>query len=175
MKRNTLARRAQYVLREVVIAIAINSIFSAVFAYIVFGDRSRVDLWGWNGLAVDFVPQTFILTVMTVVATTLVTRQSIRSGKVSVHSVGKTLQWLPVNLGARSVLLGVAATILFGGLVVCALSALWSGANEFAAVLLIKVTYGAIVAALVAWIAIERALSMPDEVGRHVNLPSVDV
>ena len=151
--------RERYVAREMLIAIVINAIFSAVFTYVTFGEQSSVQLWGWYGVAIDFVPQTLALTVITVVAATNVTRQAIKREKISIQLAPRWASWLPDNLGVRAIVLGIAATVVFGGLANGVLIAFPDDAISYGSVLLLKILYGAVVAAIVALTALRKALS----------------
>ncbi len=148
---------ARYMRKETLIAMLINSLFSAAFVFIVFGGREQVALWGASGLALDFVPQTFIITVMTVVVATLLTRKRVRHGAVPALTAKPSR--LPQNVFLRAALLAVMATVVLGGVATAALAVVWSGPYVFITVLVFKIAYGALVAAVIATLALPAALS----------------
>ena len=61
---------SRYILVETAISVAINAAISACFAFLVFGGRTGIALWGSGGLALDFAPQTFMIAMMSVVVPT---------------------------------------------------------------------------------------------------------
>jgi hypothetical protein len=153
----TLNLHAQYVRKEAAIAVVINSLFSALFVFLVFGRRAEVALWGADGVALDFVPQTFIITMITVMVATLLTRKRVRSGVIQRRSGAPAR--LPQNSFLRALLLALVATIVFGGVMTGLLALLWSGPHSFIAVLIFKIAYGAIVAAVMAALSLRAALN----------------
>jgi hypothetical protein len=152
------AHRRRFIGREVLIAVAINCLFSAFFAYVMFGDHASVSVWGWRGLAVDFVPQTFILSAVTVFATTLVARQSLRAKNVVARS--KAVPWrLPKNLVARALMLAALATCVLGGSAISLLALSAHDALSSHLSMGLKVIYGGVAGAVVALTALITALS----------------
>lgn len=147
---------ARYLRKEMLIAIVINSIFSAVFCWLVFGRSESIELWGLNGLAFDFIPQTFIITLMTTIAATLLTRMRVRRGEIAAAPGGSSR--LPANVLLRAIMLGVIATVVFGGIGTALLAVTWSGAPSFGWVFTLKILYGALVAAVMSRIALRAAL-----------------
>jgi hypothetical protein len=147
---------ARYMRNETLIAMLINSLFSAAFMFIVFGGREEIALWGANGVALDFVPQTFVITMMTVVVATLLTRKRVRSEAVPADAAAPSA--LPRNVVLRAGLLALIATAMFGGVATAILAIAWSGPYAFAPMLVFKIAYGAMVAAVMATIALRAAL-----------------
>ncbi|MEE4155229.1 MAG: hypothetical protein V2I27_13815 [Erythrobacter sp.] len=135
--------------RETLISTVPNAIVSAGFVWLVFGRQDRIGLWGISGLAFDLVPTTFMLTLMTTIALTLIFRKRRRdSGILNEASRGAALP-LPRNPVARGVVLGLVLLVLFVPLSVAALSALWAGEWSYERVLVFKIIYGVIV----GWVA----------------------
>jgi hypothetical protein len=147
---------SRYILVETAISMAINAAISAGFALLVFGGRAEIGLWGPGGLAFDFAPQTFMIAGMSVLVPTTLTRRRIRTGLLPPGN-GPPSRF-PRNLLARALLVALAATIALGGAAVAILAATWSGPAAFAAVLPLKIIYGAGVALVVTPLALKAAL-----------------
>jgi hypothetical protein len=146
----------RYILVETAIGMVINALFSAGFAFLVFGGRAEIGLWGPDGLALDFVPQTFAIAMMSVLVPTALTRRRIRTGTLAAR--GEAPSPLPRNLLLRALLMALAATILLGGTATALLAAIRVGPLTFGAVLPLKIVYGALVALAVTPPALRAAL-----------------
>lgn len=149
-------RHTRYVRNETLIAMLINSLLSAIFTLLVFGRREAIALWDVDGLALDFVPQTFLITLMTVVAATLLTRKRVH--QQTIERLSGPPPRLPSNALLRALLFAITATVVFGGLATGVLALVWNGSASFAAIIIPKIFYGALIAALVAPIALRAAL-----------------
>lgn len=134
----------RYIMIETLISMAVNAAFSAGFALLIFGGRAEIGLWGPDGLALDFAPQTFVIAMMSVLVPTALTRRRIRSGALAPGRGAPSR--LPGNLLVRALLLALVATLLLGGTATALLAATWSGPLAFGAVLPLKIIYGAFVA-----------------------------
>lgn len=146
----------RYILVETMIGMVINALFSAGFAFLVFGGRAEIALWGPTGLALDFVPQTFAIAMMSVLVPTALTRRRIRAGTLAPD--GTAPSRLPRNLLVRALLMALVATVVLGGVATVLLAAIRVGPLAFAAVLPLKIIYGALVALAVTPPALRAAL-----------------
>jgi hypothetical protein len=153
----------RYIIVETLIGMAINAAISAGFAFFVFGGRAAVGLWGTDGLALDFVPQTFMVALMSALIPSLLTRRRVAAG--AIHARGAP-SLLPRNLLLRALLLALLATTLLGGGATMILAVLLSGPVPFAALLPFKIAYGALVSALITPLALQAALAGPIPEGR---------
>ena len=154
---------SRYIIVETLIGMVINAAISAGFAFFVFGARDEVGLWGADGLALDFVPQTFMVALMSALVPSLLTRRRVAAG--AIHARG-TPSPLPRNLLLRALLLALLATILLGGGATIILAFLLSGPVAFGILLPFKIAYGALVSALVTPLALRAALADPNMEGR---------
>jgi hypothetical protein len=145
----------RHVVTETLISMVVNALFSAGFAFLVFGGVTEIGLWGPAGLALDFVPQTFVIATMSVLVPTALTRRRIRAGALA-RGRGAPSR-LPGNLLVRALLVALAATILLGGAATALLAAASSGPLTFATVLPLKIAYGAFVALAVTPLALRAA------------------
>jgi energy-converting hydrogenase Eha subunit C len=149
----------RYIAAETGISILINVIFSALFMFAVFGRTASIDLWGGHGLAVDFVPQTFMISAMSVLVPTLVLRKRVGRGVLKTRS--GTPPRLLSHLALRVLLLSGLFTIILGGIGVVILSASWAGPLRFWQAFPLKLVYGGIVALIATPIGLVIALSEP--------------
>jgi hypothetical protein len=141
-----------YVVKETAISIVINSVLSAFFVWLMFGGRTQVPLWGVGNLAFDFVPQTFMISLMSVLVPSALTRKRRRAGAVG--SCEPVLSWLPRNLPLRALLAAVGGVLLFASLGTLLLAALAPDPLPMASVWPMKIVYGALVAVIVTPLAL---------------------
>lgn len=137
------------VLRETLISTLPNAVVSAGFVWLVFRGQSVIPLWGMNGLAFDLVPTTFMLTLMTTIALTLLLRKRRRDGAFADQRDAAAPLPLPHNPVLRGAMLGAALLVLFVPVSVLVLGAVWQGDWPFAQVLVFKIAYGVVV----GWVA----------------------
>jgi hypothetical protein len=136
-----------YVVRETLISVVINSLLSALFVWLAFGGVAAVAVWGEGGLAFDFIPQTFMISLMSVLVPTLLTRKRRRAG--AVDRCEPVLPWLPRNVILRAVSIAIAATLVFSSAGAFTLAAAIPGPVPILTVAAFKIAYGALVAVIV--------------------------
>ena len=135
-------------LRETLISTVPNAVVSAGFVWLVFAGQDTIPLWGMAGLAFDLVPTTFMLTLMTTIALTLIFRKRRRDGALPLAGVPVPLR-VPHNPVLRGVTFGLGLLVLFVPASVALLAAIWQGDWSFEKVLAFKIFYGV----LVGWAA----------------------
>lgn len=146
------AAQRRYLAVETVIGAIINAILSAAFVFIVFGGHATVPVWGPGGLVLDAVPQTLMVSLMSMLVPGLLTRKRLIAGKVNgaaLATVGTIVR--------RSILVAV----LLAGALTGLQSLLFSFGPPrfpFGVVLAAKVLYGAILGAAVAGYGVRRLL-----------------
>ncbi len=145
----------RYVLTETAASLLINVALSAAFAWLVFRGRETIVFAGASGFGVDFLAQTFMISLMSVVVPTLLTRNRLRAGALA-DMTGRRL--LPGRLRLRAPLISVIATIGLGGGALLFGAVVLPPAVGFGSLLAIKLTYGAMVALLVTPLALVTAL-----------------
>lgn len=144
----------RYVRTEMAIAAVINAVLSAAFAWVVFGGQAVVPVLGWRGLAVDTVPQSLMVALMSCLVPTLLTRRRIAAGQVAVLPPGR--RW-PRHALVRA--LGIAVPIAaLAGLAGMAVLPLTGPAWSLTAVATLKPLYGALLGATIARLAVTLAL-----------------
>lgn len=149
--------RRLYLVRETAISMLINAALSALFVFLVFGGRDRVGLWGSGGLAVDFLPQTFIIAFMATFVPSALTRRALRKG--TVPSTNCSASRLPRNLLVRSLAIAALVSLIAVPAMILVVATEWGGSMRFSMLLPLKIAYGAGIACMVTCYAIRAALS----------------
>lgn len=145
----------RYVRRETAVSAAINAALSAAFFVALFRGLDPVAFWGEDRLAVDFLPQSFAIGLMSALVPGLLSRRARSRGAVAgPEGTGLTVGSVVLfALGAA-----LAATLVGAGMMMLVQL---SGAQAvpFAAALVAKVIYGAALALVVTPIAVRRAIA----------------
>lgn len=144
----------RYVRTEMAIAAVINAALSAVFVWLAFGGEAVVPVLGWRGLAVDTVPQSLMVALMSCLVPTVLTRRRLAAGRVTALSPGH--RW-PRHALVRALLVAVPIAAL-AGLVGAAVLPLTGPSWPFGAVAALKPLYGALLGAIIARLAVLLAL-----------------
>lgn len=145
---------ADYLRRETRISIAINSVLSLLFYVAFFRPFADVAL-AWRGLGFDFVPQSFAITLMSVLVPGYLTRRRLAARTIAPLE-GRSV--LPRALPWRGLVLAVAAAGV-GAAFGIALGAVTGGVVVHWGVgAAIKIAYGAALAAVVTPIGVRAAL-----------------
>lgn len=147
---------AKYVRRETVTSAIVSAVLTILLFFVVFGEIDPVPSWGAGGWVFDFVPQSFMIALMSIVVPGLLVRRQIRVGAVA-RLPGETR--LPRNLLARALVLALAAALLGTALVGAVVLAVQQPALPFAVALILKVAYGAALAALITPLGLRAALT----------------
>jgi hypothetical protein len=155
---------SRYVTRETAVGVAINTMMSVVFALLAARGRMAVPLWGANGMALDFVPQTFMISFMTALAATLMTRKRLRRGEVPPLQAERAgfLARMPQNALTRALLIALLLTTVMTPLCVGILSLLSVTSLSFHAFIVMKTVYGAALALLAGPPILRAALAFKD-------------
>ncbi|TRW16796.1 hypothetical protein [Glacieibacterium frigidum] len=143
---------ADHIRRETLISIAINGVLSLVFTAIFFAPFADIAV---PGLAFDFVPQSFAITLMSVLVPGFLTRRKLSAGGVAPLG-GRSV--LPRSFVLRALLLAVIAAgvgyvlgLAFDAVVGVPTLAWGTGAA-------IKIAYGVLLAAVVTPIGLRAEL-----------------
>lgn len=145
-----------YVRKETRISMAINAMLSLLIFLAVFGLQRPVESWGVGRWVFDFLPQSFMISLMSVLIPGVLVRQKLKNGALAPVPHRSIL---PRSLLARALVLAGASagigTASVAGLV-------WLMGMEMIApipALLFKVSYGAILALIVTPPALRAALA----------------
>jgi hypothetical protein len=145
-----------YVARETAISVAINMVLSAAFFVALFHGRTPLAWWGADRLVIDFLPQTFMVTLMGALVPSLLTRRRVRSGAVA-FGAANAMPSIGSVIG-RALLMAVIATLVFGGGAIAVVSLLDLTQISFAAALILKIVFGALLALIATPIALRMTL-----------------
>jgi len=145
-----------YIRRETMVSAVINAILSALFFWLVFRGVDPVPVWGMGNWVFDFVPQGFMIALMSTLVPGALTGRAIRSGRIAADGQANRL---PGNLLARALLLAGAAAILGAGLVAAIMKLVGAEQLPPGTALLLKIVYGASLAILVTPPGLRRALA----------------
>jgi hypothetical protein len=162
---STAAQR-RYLLVETLISLIINAVLSLLMAWVVFGRRELVEVTGATGVAMDFLPQTFMVTLMSTLVPTLLTRKRVRENKIA--PLATTLR-LPRNILWRALLMAVVATLVLGAVAVPLTTALVNGPMSVQSLFLLKMLYGAVISVPITLLVLCAALA--DQQPNPVNKP----
>ena len=148
---------SRYVMIETILSVILNTIVGGIFVFVMFSGMERIGLWGEAGLAFDLVPTVFMITLMTTIALTLLTRSRVKAGKVAPMRMDSRL---PTNPILRGLVLALTATIALVPASVLILWLIWptTGDWSFMAVLVFKCVFSAALGLLVTPIIVRNAL-----------------
>jgi hypothetical protein len=147
---------AQYIRRETVTSVIVSSVLSILLFFVVFGGIDPVPVWGAGGWVRDFVPQSFMIALMTTLVPGVLARRQIRAGAVAA-TAGETR--LPRNLLARALVLAAAAAVIGTVVVAAVVLAAQQPAVPFAIAVILKAAYGAALAAVITPLGLRAALA----------------
>lgn len=128
---------------------------------LVFGKQDRIELWGPHGLALDCAPQTFMISLMSVLVPTAIARRRLRMRHIVGYTGVQVVGWLR-NLWWRALLIAVALTVILGTTSVGVMAAIWKGAVGFWTAFPFKLLYGALVALIATSLSLRIALSQDE-------------
>jgi hypothetical protein len=147
----------RYLLIETSISVVINSALSLFFAWVVFGQREVIELGGSDGLAVDFLPQTFMVALMSTLVPSFLTRKRVRQSQLA--GLASAPLRLPRNLLLRALLVAVVAVVVLGLAALLLTPVLATDPMSRAAAFASKVLYGAIISVPITLLALRCALA----------------
>lgn len=124
---------------ESAISIVPNALVSALFVWLIFRGADTIPLWGTQGVAFDLLPTTFMLTLMTTIALTLIVRARRRKGlpAATPGSLG-----LPRNVVLRAVALALLLCVVFVPATVLVLGLVWDADWSYDQMMVFKIAYG---------------------------------
>lgn len=147
-----------YIRRETGISVVINAMLSLLFYALVFGRIDPVAAWGVGHWVFDFVPQGFMIALMSAFVPGMLTSRRLRAGTVLALAEKSSL---PRNLAARAVVLAIVSALAGAGLIALAVWIAGAETLPAAAALSLKVAYGALLAAIVTRVSVRATLSHP--------------
>ena len=136
----------RYILRETIVSMVINTLFSLAFFLLVFTVGAPVRVWGVGGYAFDALPQSAAIAAMSTLVPGFIAMRQIRAGRLARRNEASIL---PRNIWLRAVVVAMAAMALGGALSVAGLMLLGLRAIPWEAALIAKLAYGAALAGIV--------------------------
>lgn len=147
----------RYLARETAASAVINAALSGFVCWLVFGRAGAASIDDARAFATDFLPQAFILSLMSTLVPGALTRRRIRTGEVPVLA-GATSK-LPRKLLLRALCIASLAMLIGGGAALLLTLAVWPGSLSIAQVYGIKVLFGVLLAVPVTRIGLRAALA----------------
>lgn len=148
-----------YIRRETLISVVINSVLSALFFWLMFCGVDPVPIWGMGNWVFDFIPQGFMIALMSTLVPGAMTGKAIRTGRIKADGPRNRL---PGNVLARALMLAVVSALAGAVLVAIIMLGVGFVHMSVATALLLKVAYGAILAIIITPPGLRRALAAPD-------------
>jgi hypothetical protein len=152
---NDVHRR--YINQESVISAVINALLSLAACWLVFGRGGTAVIADAKAFAVDFLPQAFVLSLMSTLIPGAVTRRRIRTGQIPAVAGGTSR--LPQNLLLRALVIALGAALLGGGAALLATRLLWQGPLPLGQAYVLKVVFGVMLAIPVTRIGLRATLA----------------
>lgn len=146
----------QYVRRETGVGVVMASVLTVLVFFAVFGGLAEIPTWGRSGWVFDFVPQSFMIALMGTLIPGVLAQRKLRAGVVM--SLPGTMR-LPRNLVVRALILAVVSAVLGTALVAAVAFAAQQESLAFPVALVLKVAYGALLAALITPLGLRAALT----------------
>lgn len=142
----------RYIVRETMISFLANGLVNSFVVWVVFDSKSEVSLFGFGGMAMDFVPQLGAITLVGSLIPALLTRCRLGKGKISQKFLTVAIE--PAAILRNSVVAAACVILGLGLSTTAILACLWPGPYTFAQVFAIK----SIVGCLVPFIITPRAI-----------------
>jgi len=154
--------RQAYIRRETAVSVAINAVLSLLFFLLVFGRLNAVPVWGIGKWVFDFLPQSFMIALMSTLVPGALASRAVVAEKVAADG---PVTRLPSRLVVRALLLAVASAAL-GTLLVAGFVAL-SGRAEIPhmTALVVKIAYGAVLSSIITPIGLRPVLARAHNTG----------
>ena len=152
--------RARYLASETALSMFINATISIGFAWLAFHGHDQVPSGGPGGLVRDSAPQTFMITLMSTLIPSLVTRKRMHSGHLDAWLCGQP-GGSPAparKIILRAFLLALVAMVLGLGLNAAILPLLFPIGLGYGKVFALKAVYGALVALVITPLAVSWVL-----------------
>lgn len=146
---------ARHIARETAVSAGINGALSLGFFQLMFGRLDEVTVWGPGNYAMDFLPQSFAVGLMSALVPSMMLRLAVAKGR---FAPAAPFVPLPRSIVLQALLTAVVA--LVGGSALAMLM-LWTagvGAIGSAAALAFKVLYGAALGGLITFVTLRRMI-----------------
>jgi hypothetical protein len=147
----------QYLAKETASSGVVNGVLNFAAAHLIFHGSIRIPTTGPGSLLRDSIGETFIVTALSVLIPSLVTRHRQRVGSLPVSRV---TQPTPASqLYVRAIVIALIFTGVFVSINALALPVIFPNGVSFSNVLLFKTLYGAVIGSLATSLAIHKTLN----------------
>ena len=147
----------RYLNRETAVSAVVNAVLSFAVTWLVFGRGGTASVTDAATFARDFLPQAFVLSLMSTMVPGWLTRRRLAAGEVAPMPEARSV--LPRSLPLRALLIAVGAAALGGGAAFGVTLAAWPGELTIGQVYLVKVAFGILLAVPVTRIGLRAALA----------------
>lgn len=158
-------QRRYLVIEHGIVPVVINVVLNGVIAWVMFGDRSSVWVWGVDGLAGDVIATTLLLPALLCLIATPMARRQVRAGKVPPLRWNRRehplIDWLPRRTRTRALTLGAAATLTIAPTTLAILAAANIDALSVDAFLAFKALFAGVLATVVGPVVGINAIYQP--------------
>lgn len=145
-----------YTVKESLIGSAICAVMSLLFVFLVFGQLDDIPTYGKAGLLIDALPQGLTIGFIAAFYTSYITRLRLNNGQIH-GKVGRKSK-LPLQPTLRALFLALystAASIVFFAVLFISMAI---ETMSFSQVLILKTSWGALLGAIVSYVAVHKAL-----------------
>ena len=149
----------RYIATETAVSVAVNVVISVIMVFVVNRGRTAAPVAGAHGLLLDMVPQTFMVSFMSVLMATLLTRRRRRSA-VLLPLSGPSPR-LPQHAVLRALLAALFVTIIAVPILIMGLPARTPLLSGIWHLLGFNIAYAALLAILITPPALRAALRDP--------------
>jgi hypothetical protein len=147
----------KYLVIETAASGLVNGALNFAAAYLIFHGSARIPTTGPGSMLRDSIGETFIVTVLSVLIPSLVTRHRQRVGSLPVSA---SMHPSPTSrLYVRAIVTGLVFTSVFVPSNALVLPMMFPNGVSFSNILLFKTLYGAVLGSLATWLAIHKILN----------------
>ena len=147
--------QAWIVRRETVINMVANLVIGGVGAAIAHGLSGAVPVRGFSAFTLEFIPQSFMITLVSVLIPGFIAARAVRRGKIA------ALAGAPVRLVPLALKLAFAMLMSAGAVLIAFFATIGPETPDWSVVMAIKAGYGALIALCVTSVGARAGMSMP--------------
>jgi hypothetical protein len=160
----------KYILIETGINVVVTIIITGIIFFIGFGNAKQLPVWGMGGYAFDFVPQSFLTALISILVPGAIMRKRIAKGALSPAAADLPY---PRPLILRGLIYGLLSVVVGSGGVALLLTVGRVNEIDWLAAFVAKAGFGALLAAIITPIGLHAVLREPMGRVRESTLGSV--
>jgi hypothetical protein len=146
-----------YIRRATATSLLINVTISAVMTWVMFSRSPVIFAWGMHGFALDFLPHTFMISLMSILAPGFAARKDLAAGRITAMPNAHSI-W-PDTLRLRGFIWAIMATLALVGSSIATVVLFHVTKLSFHELLIIKILYGALATLLVTPVGLRATLA----------------